>query len=363
MIPISHVLYALALLASYALLFGVIGIFAALIVVAIWALVFYTENRPKALFRMLAYLIVGAVLYGILSPARIQEAREAARRSSCKNNLKWLGIALHNYHETYDSFPPAYVADENGKPMHSWRVLILPYLDQMGLYRAYDFSKPWDSPENRELLKHMPRDFVCPTHVSLSEEAETTSYVAIVGPETAWPNSKSTRLRDCLDGPSQTILLIESNSLQIPWTAPVDLTREEAIEALASTDIESFDGHRYESFLYEYFSGRNVLLMDGAVRFVPFGADGSITSNLMTINDQKPERNWDGDIPGTTPAKRLKWGNVIGLLAMIVLTLLPLPWVWSNPTDAMNHADDPQGVESATLPNGRPEIEPKPPAV
>ena len=62
--------------------------------------------------------------------------------------------ALQAYHQANGCFPPAYIADKNGKPMHSWRVLILPYLDYDDLYKAYDFSEPWDGPKNKTAAGH-----------------------------------------------------------------------------------------------------------------------------------------------------------------------------------------------------------------
>ena len=66
--------------------------------------------------------------------------REPSRRSQCKNNLKQIGLALHNYHEKYQAFPPAYTVDATGKPLHSWRTLILPFVDQQALYDKIDLS-------------------------------------------------------------------------------------------------------------------------------------------------------------------------------------------------------------------------------
>src|SRR5262245_66359 len=97
----------------------------------------------------------GLTIPALLLPA-VQQGREAARRSQCKNNLKQIALALLNYESRYGTFPPAYVADESGKPMHSWRVLILPDLDQQALYNDYNFSEPWDGPNNSRLLTRIP---------------------------------------------------------------------------------------------------------------------------------------------------------------------------------------------------------------
>ena len=92
-------------------------------------------------------LVCGGVLVALLLPA-VQAAREAARRSQCTNNLKQIVLALHNYHDVYKCFPSAVLTDESGRPIRSWRVAILPFMEQQALYKQYDFNQPWDSPRN-----------------------------------------------------------------------------------------------------------------------------------------------------------------------------------------------------------------------
>ena len=98
----------------------------------------------------------------VLLPIPLELAAQEERRHwACKMNLKLLAIALHNYHDTYGAFPPAYVADASGKPMHSWRVLILPHMEQLALYERYNFNEPWDGPNNILLANEMPDIFRC----------------------------------------------------------------------------------------------------------------------------------------------------------------------------------------------------------
>ena len=104
---------------------------------------------------------------------------------ACSNNMKQIVLALQNYHDVYKSFPAAYIPDENGKPKHSWRVLILPFLERWDLYDAYNFDEPWNGPHNRSLLHRTPPALRCPS--TTSSEADTTEYFAVVGPSAAWP--------------------------------------------------------------------------------------------------------------------------------------------------------------------------------
>src|SRR5262245_42706847 len=100
---------------------------------------------------LILVLVVCLMLYG-----PVMQAREVSWRSSCKCYLKQFGLALQNYHDTYGSFPPAFVLGPDGRPWHSWRVLILPFMECDPLYREYRFNEPWDGPNNRKLLAKMP---------------------------------------------------------------------------------------------------------------------------------------------------------------------------------------------------------------
>ena len=105
-------------------------------------------------------------------------SRNAALRFQCSTRLKQIDLALHEYENRYHSFPPAYIADRNGKPMHSWRVLILPFLDETDVYNRYDFNEPWDGPNNRKLLDARLRCMrvrVMKPHMRETQPARATS--------------------------------------------------------------------------------------------------------------------------------------------------------------------------------------------
>lgn len=150
----------------------------------------------------------------------ITVAQRAARTNgaiSCLNQT-WMGLS--NYHSVYGCFPPAIVTDAQGQPMHSWRVLILPYIEEEALYRAYDFNEPWNGPNNSQLFDQMPRLFNSPTE---PESTKYTNVVTIVGPQTAFPGTRSACLDDISDGAEDTILITEITDSKICWTEPRDL--------------------------------------------------------------------------------------------------------------------------------------------
>ncbi len=166
-------------------------------------------------------LVAGCVLVpvALLLPA-IQAARDAARMAQCVNNMKQVSVALRMYEEAHGAYPPAVVTDENGKPMHSWRVLILPYLERQDLYQRYDMSEPWNGPNNSKLLAEMPSAFKCPA--AGDHAPGETGIQVITGEETMFPPTGGVRRSDVKDGESNTILLIEAGKTPVKWLEPSD---------------------------------------------------------------------------------------------------------------------------------------------
>jgi hypothetical protein len=202
----------------------------------------------------------------LLLPA-IQQAREAARRSQCKSNLKQIGLALHNYHDTYGSLPPAFVADENGKPMHSWRVLLLPYLGHQELYARYRFDEPWDGPNNSQLLPLIPAVYRCPSHRHLG--GSETAYAAVYGPNSVFRGSSSVSFKQIKDGLSNTVAVGEVTDIAIPWTRPIDI----------DVALHPVFGDR-SGFSSDHTGGGHFLMMDGAVRYV---SDRTLDETLQAL--------------------------------------------------------------------------------
>jgi hypothetical protein len=145
-------------------------------------------------------------------------------------------MALHRYHEEHNCFPPAYVVDENGRPMHSWRVLILPYLDRQDLFEQYHFDEPWDGPNNSRLADQALDVFNCPSvmHKNGKVTSPMTNYVAVVGQETAWPGNRPARIADFTDGTDNTLLVVEMINSGIHWMEPRDLQFSEMAPTINS---------------------------------------------------------------------------------------------------------------------------------
>jgi hypothetical protein len=201
---------------------------------------------------------------------QIGAPREAGRRSACYNRLSYLARALKDYHKMHGSFPPAYLADKNGKPLHSWRTLLLPYLGYEDVYKGLDLAQPWDSPKNAQLLAIHPREFFCfcdPS--SRAPGSRQANYLAVVGPDSAWAGDKSKKLSDFGANASTTIMIIEVAESGIDWAKPEDFS----IDALSAAPAPSvFSRHcRQEGFFFidDGRSGVCVLTADGHGWYLP----------------------------------------------------------------------------------------------
>jgi hypothetical protein len=230
---------------------------------------------------VMSTFIVGpliVILIGLLVPA-FQQVREAAARINSQTNLKEIGLALHNYHSTHNRFPPAVVYDKDGRPMHSWRVLILPYLTDpqaTALYKQYRFDQPWDGPANLAILAQMPKAYRDPARPL---PADSTFYQVFNGPGAMFDGDPraglqpftvngvdlriggrdAPKLFQVMDGSSNTLMVVESDRA-VPWTKPEDI----------AVDVQQ--GQRPLPRLGD--PGKptvNVLFGDGAVRAVPRG--------------------------------------------------------------------------------------------
>jgi hypothetical protein len=264
------------------LLFAVLG--SSLAVFGAWGIVVFGLvtalalylHTPKSLFSRIV-LAMGAlcsicIVLWLLTIAII-DVHRTARRAQCINKLHQIALALHEYHKANGCFPPAYVADKDGKPMHSWRVLILSYLERNDLYKVYNFNEPWDGPNNKKLLASRPWEYGCPSDPDAQKPgAAQTSYVAVVGPNTAWPGSKSRKLgpADFPGGENHTVMLVEVADSRIAWTEPRDLSVD-ALGKAGARSPEPTASSRHgqgENFLFTYDDGPRIFmaLADGSVQ-------------------------------------------------------------------------------------------------
>lgn len=212
-----------------------------------------------------------------LIAAVVRPAREASTRSVCVNNEKQMALALHNYASAHkNKFPPAFTTDKNGKPLLSWRVLILPYLEQDALFKEFHQDEPWDSPHNKALIARMPVTYRCPLQTVGSAREGKTRYVGLRGPNTIFRGAQEVGLRDITDGTSNTIFFLDAGDAHaVVWTKPDDLdlpADEAAMKAVLGAHPTS-RGH-----------GTNFAFADGAVHFLSEGIKFATFRALATFS-------------------------------------------------------------------------------
>lgn len=217
-------------------------------------------------------MMCGGILLALLLPA-VQQAREAARRTQCKNNLKQIGLAIHNYADTFNVLPAAHLNDSDGMPTLSWRVSVLPFLDEVPRFNRYAFNEAWDSAANAVLANPAPRVYVCP---SVAKPGVNTCYGTIVGDHTILGDGKCISFKDVSDGTSNTIMVVEACQLNIPWMKPQDLGENSVTRVGDPQGIWS-----------PHFGGVNVLLGDGSVRFISTEINPATLQALITRDGQE----------------------------------------------------------------------------
>jgi prepilin-type processing-associated H-X9-DG protein len=270
-----------------------------------------------------------AILIGLLLPA-VQRVREGSFRTQCGNNLKQIGLALHNYHDTLKTFPSGYLCQATADPLYTspgwgWGALLLPFLEQDNLFRQIDFNLPIEAPSHAAVRTMVLKVFVCPsdrytgTYTLLDSngqpvvEAATSSYAASFGtleidvaPDHGdgmfFRNSKL-RFADVADGTSYTLAVGERASLftQVPWAGAINggtaritpgaPTTSSAVETAPVLPLAHTGSHTLEApnadpddFFTPHDGNAMMLFVDGSVRPVARQLNLSILQAISTRN-------------------------------------------------------------------------------
>jgi hypothetical protein len=199
-----------------------------------------------------------------------RQTRLTALDRHCLNNLKQLGLSLHNYHDVFGCLPTVARLDAKGKPLLSWRVELLPYLDEEALYKEFHLDEPWDSEHNKKLIGRMPACYRCPS-AKLADGGKTT-YLAPVGKNTMFPSDgKRVHFADVADGLSNTLMLVDAEPARaVNWTKPDDLLYDPA------KPRAGLGG--------QHTAGTAVLFGDGSTRLLPATVDNKTLQALFTRN-------------------------------------------------------------------------------
>jgi hypothetical protein len=154
----------------------------------------------------------------------VGKLQNRAEQAQSMNNLKQIALAMHNYNDAYRHFPTVANFDKNEKPLLSWRVHLLPFLDQVKLYKEFHLDEPWDSEHNKKLIEKMPAVFRSSKNKELNK-AGKTNYLVPVGEHMIFTGTdKTISIRDITDGTSNTILTVDvDDDHAVIWTKPEDL--------------------------------------------------------------------------------------------------------------------------------------------
>ncbi|WP_010583692.1 DUF1559 family PulG-like putative transporter [Schlesneria paludicola] len=194
------------------------------------------------------------------------------RRFQTKNHLKRIGLAMHNYHDLHNAFPAAAVVSNDGKKLLSWRVLILPFLDQKELFDEFHLDESWDSEHNRKLIKRMPDVFVSSNITRDQRASGKTTFLVPIADKTLFATSEGNAIKQITDGTSNTIMVVDSNSdTAVAWTRPDDLVIDfkQPLKELSG----QADGRIW------------ALFCDGSVRAISDKLDAETMRRLFQIND------------------------------------------------------------------------------
>jgi RNA polymerase sigma factor (sigma-70 family) len=187
-----------------------------------------------------------------------QEAREAhdPARDMSMNHIKTIMLAFHNFHSVNGHFPPKAILGADGEPKLSWRVVLLPFLDQQALFQEFHLDESWESPHNKALIARMPEVFTTPS----SPAGDGTTRIRVFeGPGTLFDGSRGMKFADMTDGTSNTVTIVTGRE-PVPWTRPGDLPYAQGKPLPALDDSDEM--------------GVLVGITDGSARYVPKGADG-----------------------------------------------------------------------------------------
>lgn len=225
-----------------------------------------------------AAAMMATIAFVALFPA-IGAARTMVHKRSCESNLIQIGIALRAYEAAHGTLPPAYIPDATGKPMHSWRVLLLPFLNEQGLYARYDFDEPWDGPNNLQLVAYMPDVYGCPADPDARTLGET-SYMVITGAETFFPDAEPTSINRAQDDLTTSILVVETQVTGVTWLNPRDLKADRMQYVVNGGFGQEMGSHHAE--------GAHVLLADGTVLFLDDATPADYIEGMATRSGNEP---------------------------------------------------------------------------
>jgi hypothetical protein len=210
-----------------------------------------------------------------------KSGNSATLRVECASNLRQIALAMQAYEVANGCFPPAYVADKHGKPLYSWRVLLLPYLEEQDLADQFHFDEPWNSPSNRKVTDLTIGLFQCPAQPATRDP--TTNYMMVVGPHTISSGRQPVKLAEITDGMADTIMLVEVADSGVWWAEPEDLRFDKINFKINSSRRQGISSY-HPGGVNAAFCGEHPEFQDGVVRFLKNSMDPQIVKAMLTID-------------------------------------------------------------------------------
>jgi prepilin-type processing-associated H-X9-DG protein len=230
-----------------------------------------TRQRKASALTLVELLVIIAIIVVVVAMLlpNVRTGREAARRNQCTNNLRQIATALQNYEKVNGALPPAYTTDADGKPLHSWRTLILPFLEEQTLYESIDLAKPWDDPANAKALNTIVSAYQCP---SAGIEDSRTTYLAVVTPTSCFRAAEPRSLSEIDDRASETMMVIEVDAEHaVPWMSPADAD-EDLVLGLGGPKSKT-----------PHPDGMHAAFVDGHVQFLNFEVPADVRRAMISI--------------------------------------------------------------------------------
>ncbi len=234
------------------------------------------ETGIGFILRTVIFLIlVGIGIFIFMPTVNENPNRWHSNLEHCRNNLRTLGIALHEYHGNHQILPLPRGNFSTQHPHFSWRVALLPSLGQTQLYDRYNFNETWDGQGNSK-LHHIPLEILlCPetSNIRKNTQRTVTDYIIVTGEETLFNEDQPTSFKDVKDGLSNTLMFGELVNSDIHWMEPRDLDFNAISKRINADGASISSAHE---------GGANVAFVDGSVRFLSEDIDPEVLRALMT---------------------------------------------------------------------------------
>lgn len=235
-----------------------------------------------AIFSAVGLILIGLICWKAFSALSgigiVQKIQQRSAQTQCMNNLSRIARALSTYAATHGAYPPAVTYDKDGKPMHSWRVLILQELGEYDTHNKYKFDEPWDSPDNSTLVgTQCPRVFISPARPDHQYAAES-SYFLVVGDGTIFPSTTPPLTPSQIrDGQDNTLIVVEAQNTSHVWTEPIDVDFRNLKGTANSVGI---GGTHTQGFTAGF--------ADGTSAWIPNDTPTEQIRSLITVNGNEP---------------------------------------------------------------------------